>query len=104
MSSAQLARPSPSPLTGQAALTILVAATVMAQGDLEAVIPRKLRLHGGWACILLAGIFAFAAGLLLVAELPSPATPTIRLLVGITLIMSSVDWLFHARAKAIRAA
>lgn len=92
------------PLTGLITLTILVAVTFIAQGVLEAFIALQLRPHTGWFWMLLAGIVAIAAGLMLIAELPSSATWAVGLLVGINLIMSGFAYLFLPYAAAQKAA
>ncbi|MFV0297870.1 MAG: HdeD family acid-resistance protein [Hyphomicrobiaceae bacterium] len=86
------------PLTGLLTLTILLAAMFVAQGILEIAIAMQMRGHGSWGWILLAGIVAIAAGVMIFMSLPSSAIWAIGLLVGINMISSGWAYLFIALA------
>ncbi|MGH9552719.1 MAG: HdeD family acid-resistance protein [Terriglobales bacterium] len=91
------------PLTGIITLTVLLAAMFVAQGVLEVGMAFRIRPHAGWVWMLIAGIVAIAAGVLILAHLPSSATWAIGLLVGISLLMSGWAYLFLPMAVARRA-
>ena len=63
------------PLTGIVTLTVLLAAMFIAQGVLEAVMAFRMRPHAGWVWMLVAGIAAFAVGVLIIALLPANRRP-----------------------------
>ena len=81
------------PLTEIITLTIFLAAMFVVQGIIEIAMALRMRPHEGWIWMLLAGIVALAAGLLILAQLPSSATWAIGLLVGINLIMTGWAYL-----------
>jgi uncharacterized membrane protein HdeD (DUF308 family) len=84
------------PLSGIVTLTILLAALFIAQGYLEIMMAIRLQPESGWAWVLLSGVLAVAAGVLIGLELPSSATWAIGLLTGINLIASGLSFLFLA--------
>jgi uncharacterized membrane protein HdeD (DUF308 family) len=86
------------PLAGIVTLTIVVAALFLADGVLEAIMAFRIRPHEGWGWVLLSGLAAIAAGLLIALQLPNSATWAIGLLVGIKMIFAG--WSFIALALA----
>jgi uncharacterized membrane protein HdeD (DUF308 family) len=86
------------PLTGILTLTVLLAALLIADGLLEVGMALQLRPHDGWGWVLTSGAVAIAAGLLIVLQLPSSATWTIGVLVGIKMIFAG--WSFISLAIA----
>jgi len=86
------------PLTGILTLTILIAALLIADGLLEVGMALRLRPQEGWGWILLSGLVAIAAGLLIALQLPNSATWTIGLIVGIKMIFAG--WAFITLALA----
>jgi uncharacterized membrane protein HdeD (DUF308 family) len=86
------------PLSGIVTLTIVVAALFLADGLLEAIMAFRLRPHEGWGWVLVSGLAAIAAGLLIALQLPNSATWAIGLLVGIKMIFTG--WSFIALALA----
>src|SRR5262245_65566743 len=66
------------PLSGILTLTILIAALLIADGLLEVGMALRLRPQEGWGWILLSGLVAIAAGLLIALQLPNSATWTIE--------------------------
>jgi uncharacterized membrane protein HdeD (DUF308 family) len=91
------------PLTGIITLTILLAAAFVAQGVLELVMAFRLRPMEGWVWILVAGLLALVAGILIFAQLPSSAIWAIGLLTGINLLSSGWAYLFLALAAGKKA-
>lgn len=90
------------PLTGIFTLTVLLALMFMTQGVLEAGMAFRMRPHEGWIWMLVAGIIALAAGVLILAKLPSSAVWAIGLLVGVNLMASGWAHVFLALAAAKR--
>src|SRR5262249_58506031 len=86
------------PLTGILTLTILIAALLIADGLLEVGMALRLRPQEGWGWILLSGLVAIAAGLLIALQLPNSSTWTIGLIVGIKMIFAG--WAFITLALA----
>jgi len=86
------------PLTGIITLTIFLAALFLVEGIAEIGMAMRIRPKGGWVWMLISGIIAIAAGVLIVAGLPSTAAWAIGLLVGINLIFSGTGYLFLASA------
>ena len=81
------------PLTGIITLTIFLAAMFVVQGVIEIAMALRMRSHGGWIWMLLAGIVALAVGVLILMQLPSSATWAIGLLVDINLLMTGWAYL-----------
>ena len=52
----------------------------------------RLKPHNGWGWVLVSGLVAIAAGALIALKLPSSATFTIGLLIGIKMIFAG--WSF----------
>jgi len=86
------------PLTGIITLTIFLAALFVAEGILEIIMAFRLNPRTGWVWLLISGIIAIAAGVLIFAGLPSTAAWAIGLLVGINLLASGFAYLFLAAA------
>jgi uncharacterized membrane protein HdeD (DUF308 family) len=84
------------PLAGIIGLTVLLAATFVIEGFLKFQIGLKIRPTNGWLWIIISGLIAIAAGILLVMGLPSTATWAIGLLVGVNILMSGVAFLLLA--------
>jgi uncharacterized membrane protein HdeD (DUF308 family) len=84
------------PLTGIITLTILLAALFIVEGYLEIMMAIRLQRQAGWFWILLSGILAVAAGVLIGLELPGSATWAIGLLAGINLLASGLSFLLLA--------
>jgi uncharacterized membrane protein HdeD (DUF308 family) len=82
------------PLAGIFTLTVLLAAMFIVQGALEFGMAFRMRPQQGWVWMLVAGIVAVLAGLLILAELPSSAVWAIGLLVGINMIVAGCAYLF----------
>jgi uncharacterized membrane protein HdeD (DUF308 family) len=88
------------PLTGIIALTALLAAMFVVQGGLEAGMAFRMRPHAGWGWMLVSGIIAILAGLLIFAKLPSSAIWAIGLLVGINMVSSGCAYFILALAAS----
>jgi uncharacterized membrane protein HdeD (DUF308 family) len=81
------------PLTGIVTLTIFLAAMFVVQGVIEIAMAFRIRPLDGWGWMLVAGIVAVLAGILILFGLPSSATSAIGLLVGINLLMTGWAYL-----------
>jgi uncharacterized membrane protein HdeD (DUF308 family) len=86
------------PLTGIITLTILLAAMFVVEGVLEIGMGFRIRPRAGWVWLVISGIVAIAAGVLIVSGLPGTATWAIGLLVGINMIFSGVSYISLASA------
>ena len=86
------------PLTGILTLTVLVAALLIVDGLLEVGMALSIRPHAGWGWVLLSGLVAIAAGVLIALQLPNSATWTIGLIIGIKMIFAG--WSFITLALA----
>jgi uncharacterized membrane protein HdeD (DUF308 family) len=84
------------PLGGIVTLTILIAALFIAEGYLEIMMAIRLQPDKGWAWVLLSGVLAVGAGVLIGLELPDSSTWTIGLLTGINLLASGLSFLLLA--------
>jgi uncharacterized membrane protein HdeD (DUF308 family) len=80
------------PLSGIFTLTLILALTFILQGVVQAMMAFHMRPHEGWIWMLIAGLIAIAAGLMVINELPNSATWAIGLMVGITMI--STGWAY----------
>jgi uncharacterized membrane protein HdeD (DUF308 family) len=79
-------------LSGIFTLTLILALTFILQGVVQAMMAFHMRPHEGWIWMLIAGLIAIAAGLMVINELPNSATWAIGLMVGITMI--STGWAY----------
>lgn len=86
------------PLAGILTLTILVAALFVADGLLEVIMAFRIRPHEGWGWVLVSGLVAIAAGVLIALQLPSSATWVIGVLAGIKMIFAGWSFIFLALA------
>lgn len=84
--------------TGIITLTILLAALFIAEGVLEVIMAFRVRPHEGWGWLLVSGIVAVAAGVLIALELPNSAAWAIGLLTGINLLSTGVSFIVLALA------
>ncbi len=87
------------PLTGLLTLTILLAALFVAEGIAEIVMGFTVRPLDGWMMLIVSGLVAIAAGVLIVLGLPYSAEWAIGLLVGINLIFTGWTYVFVAMAS-----
>jgi uncharacterized membrane protein HdeD (DUF308 family) len=58
----------------------------------------RIRPRDGWVWVLISGIIAIAAGVLVFAGLPNTADWAIGLLVGINILASGFSYIFLASA------
>jgi uncharacterized membrane protein HdeD (DUF308 family) len=84
------------PFTGIITLTLVLAALFLVEGYLEIMMAVRLQPDAGWWWVLLSGILAVAAGILIALGLPATATWAIGLLVGINLLASGLSYVFLA--------
>ncbi|WP_067334817.1 HdeD family acid-resistance protein [Stappia indica] len=88
------------PVVGAAALTLVVAAILLAQGIAQILLAMKIRPHDGWGWVLFAGIVSALAGLCIWFEFPSSAVWVLGLLAGVSVLING--WSFIAIALAAR--
>ena len=81
------------PLEGSFAITVLVAAALIAGGILRIVIGVRHRHMSGWWLLLLSGLISFLVGLLLCAWLPLASLFVVGTLIAVELIMHGVSWI-----------
>jgi uncharacterized membrane protein HdeD (DUF308 family) len=87
------------PLTGILTLTILLAALFIAEGIAEIVMGVKVRPHDGWMLLIVSGLVAIGAGVLITLGLPDSAEWAIGLLAGINLLFTGWTYIFVALAS-----
>ena len=87
------------PLSGVITLTVMLASLFIIQGVLQAALAFRLKPRDGWAWILVAGIIAILAGIMLISGLPSTAAWAIGFLAGISLI--STGWAYLSIALRV---
>ncbi|WP_197078411.1 DUF308 domain-containing protein [Hoeflea sp. IMCC20628] len=86
------------PLQGMFALTIVVAATFVAEGVLKTIFAFQLRPLSVWGWALFDGIIAIVLGVMLMVQFPFSALWALGMLVGINLLMSGVSLVMIATA------
>lgn len=86
------------PFTGIITLTLLLAALFLAEGILQLAMAFRVRGQSGWFWVLLSGLIAIAAGVLIALELPGSATWAIGLLAGINLLSTGISFIVLALA------
>ncbi|MFM9846376.1 MAG: HdeD family acid-resistance protein [Hyphomicrobiaceae bacterium] len=84
------------PLTGIITITILLAALFIAEGYLELMMALRLQPDAGWGWVLLSGILAIGAGVMIGLGLPDSSTWVLGLLTGINLLASGLSFIFLA--------
>jgi len=78
-------------------LTLLVAAIFMIDGAVQVVIAFELRPMGGWVWLLLAGLVAVGAGLLIAAELPRFSWVAVGFYLGISFLSTGIARIMISR-------
>jgi uncharacterized membrane protein HdeD (DUF308 family) len=78
------------PFSGLLALTLLLAALLLADGILHVVLGARHRPRDGWGWFLAAGIASIILGILLIVGWPTTALWAIGLLLGVNLIFNGV--------------
>lgn len=86
------------PLTGIVTITILLAALFIAEGYLELMMALRLQPDAGWLWVLLSGLLAIGAGVMIGLGLPDSSTWVLGLLTGINLLASGLSFIFLAVA------
>ena len=84
------------PLTGIMTITILLAALFIAEGYLELMMALRLQPDAGWLWVLLSGLLAIGAGVMIGLGLPDSSTWVLGLLTGINLLASGLSFIFLA--------
>lgn len=88
------------PLAGIIALTAFLAGMFVVQGVIEFSMAFRMRPQAGWVWMLISGIIAVVAGLLIFQRLPSSAIWAIGLLVGVNMLSSGFAYFLLALAAA----
>jgi uncharacterized membrane protein HdeD (DUF308 family) len=86
------------PFAGIITLTLVLAAMFVVEGVLEIGMAVRVRPQEGWVWLIVAGVIAILAGVLIIAHLPSSADWAIGLLVGINIISTGWAYVFLAMA------
>ena len=84
------------PLTGIVTITILLAALFIAEGYLELMMALRLQPDAGWLWVLLSGLLAIGAGVMIGLGLPDSSTWVLGLLTRINLLASGLSFIFLA--------
>jgi uncharacterized membrane protein HdeD (DUF308 family) len=84
------------PLTGILTLTVVIAALFIVEGVMEFIMGFRMRPHEGWGWVVLSGLVAVAAGLLIALSLPASAVWALGLLAGINLLFSGWSFIYLA--------
>lgn len=93
------------PFTGLLTLTVLLAILFIAEGAAEIVMALSVHPRDGWTLLLLSGLVAIAAGVLITLGLPDSSEWAIGLLTGINLVVTGWAYIFVAlMARGARAA
>ena len=87
------------PIAGLIALTAFLAIVFIVQGIFEIIMAFLSRPSSGWFYILISGLIAVIAGVLIWNGLPSTATWAIGVLAGINLISSGFSYIMLAMAS-----
>lgn len=91
------------PVSGVAALTLLVAGFLFASGIFRSLTALRIRPYDHWGSLLASGVLAIILALLVIFQFPFSAAWFIGLLVGIDLLFSGV-WLMTIAWNARRTA
>jgi uncharacterized membrane protein HdeD (DUF308 family) len=78
------------PDVGMVVLTLLLAAVFMIDGAVQVALSLELRPRDGWVWMLVAGLIAIGAGLLIAAELPSTSLVAIGIILGISFLSTGI--------------
>ena len=86
------------PFAGALALTLVIAFVLLTLGLSEIALAWRVRPRDGWGWLMLAGIVAVAAGLLLALKLPVAGLVTPGTMVGLSLLFSGAAYVAIAFA------
>ena len=84
------------PMKGIVTITVLLAALFIAEGYLELMMALRLQPDAGWLWVLLSGLLAIGAGVMIGLGLPDSSTWVLGLLTGINLLASGLSFIFLA--------
>jgi uncharacterized membrane protein HdeD (DUF308 family) len=79
------------PLTGVAALTVILGSILLVYGIAAAVAAFQMRPADGWGWFLFDGIATFLVGILILAKWPSSSLWAIGTLVGVAVLMGGIS-------------
>jgi uncharacterized membrane protein HdeD (DUF308 family) len=80
------------PAAGGVALTVVVAAFLIAHGVAQAMLAFRIRPHVAWAWIGAAGVVGIVVGLMVLFRWPSASLYTLAVLTGISLIATGASY------------
>lgn len=86
------------PFAGAIAITLLIAIVLITLGLTQAGLAWRVRPRDGWGWLMLAGVVAVAAGLVVALKLPVAGLTTPGIMVGISLLFSGTAYLAIALA------
>lgn len=87
------------PLGGAVALTVLLAAVLVVDGILRAILAFQIRPRSGWSWLLIGAIVGIILGVMIWQQLPSSALWVLGLLLGINLMFSGLAFLMLIASK-----
>jgi uncharacterized membrane protein HdeD (DUF308 family) len=88
------------PILGALTLTIIVAATFLAEGVFQVILAFRMKPHAGWGWMLFAGLVSIAVGLIIWLGWPMSTAFALGTLAGVSLIFSG--WTYVMMAMAAR--
>lgn len=88
------------PILGALTLTIIVAATFLAEGVFQVILAFRMKPHPGWGWMLFAGLVSIAVGLIIWLGWPMSTAFALGTLAGVSLIFSG--WTYVMMATAAR--
>lgn len=89
------------PLAGILTLTTLLAAMFLSSGTIRTALAVRLRPRDGWGALLISGLFALAAGLLIVLALPEISMTLLGIMLGVDLLLTGL-WTLTGRIDGTR--
>jgi uncharacterized membrane protein HdeD (DUF308 family) len=88
------------PIRGVVALTVFLAAVLVIDGALRAVMAYQIRPHHGWVWLLIGGIVGIIAGVMIWQRLPFSAAWVMGTLLGINLVISGITFIMLPSGRA----
>ena len=88
------------PVIGAFALTLVIAAILLAQGVTQVLLGFKVRPHDGWGWLIAAGLISIVASLCIWFEFPTSALWALGVLAGASVLMNG--WSYVAIALSAR--
>src|SRR5262249_41194592 len=79
------------------ALTLSLAAVFVIDGEVQVALALELRHRDGWVWMLVAGLIAIGAGLLIAAELPSTSLIAVGIILGVSFLSTGIARIILSR-------